>query len=440
MVMLLALAGGRVIGTGRFGSIVGWSAVCVFGLIPVLNAGALLALAVAWTAIAASRGLFGFLIGLALSLGLLYGVTTVSAAHEAIQAESVQFYRVENGGPAPGLEALPRKAAALGGLRSTQAVTGEEPDENGSLPLVGERSNVIFGVGPGLNYQKTIGAFYGNLDNPEKQEPDTYNLYLLLALQMGLAAAFGWAWLLFDGAASARQGRASLRDPDQRAFLLGVYGACLGLVVFSVYGTILVRGPALVLFTLLGVASRLLWQLTPPPAPKPKKAAPIPVPAPAEAVAESAPPVAAVVSEPLATAGLSSEASAASPNSAEPEAVVEESAPETGPLDLDAPPTPAAGPPTAAAGQLDWQDVDQEPATATPEDQTPAAPATPEDQAAAAPATPEDQAAAAPATPEDQAAAAPATPEDQAAAEADLQAWLKSEGLLDEDEDGTARE
>lgn len=378
MVMLLSLAGARVIATGRLGAMVGWSAVCVFGLIPILNAGALLALAVAWTAIASSRGLFGFLLGLAVSVGLLYGVTTVSPSHKALLAESVGFYRSEHGGPVGAEKRYLEMAAALAGLRETQPVTGGEPDENGTLPTVGERSNVMLGVGPGLNYQKIIGAMYGNLDNPEKQEPDTYNLYLLLALQMGLAGALCWAWLLFDAATVVKQGRGQLTAPDQRAFLLGVYGACLGLVVFSVYGTILVRGTSLVLFSLLGVASRLLWQLKPQPEPKPRKVkAPRTAPAPAT---------------PSASPALSPDVPPASEAATEPEAtpVVEEARPAT-PLDLDAPAAPPAAPAATPDNALDWS----------------AAPA-----------------------------AEPASDEDKAAAEADVEAWLKAEGIEDEDDEG----
>jgi len=412
MVMLLALAGARVIAAGRPVGMVGWSAICVIGLVPILNAGALLAVAAAWTAILSSRGFFGFLIGLALSIGLIYGVTTVSPSHKALLAESVQFYRSEHGGPVGVEKRYLEMAAALSGLREAQPVTGETPDENGSLPVIGERSNVILGVGPGLNYQKTIGAFYGNLDNPEKQEPDTYNLYLLLAVQMGLAAALCWAWLLFDGAATARLGMNELTDPDQRAFLLGVYGACLGLVVFSVYGTILVRGTALVLFTLLGVASRLLWQLQPQPAPKPKKErAP-------KAVAVVEPPAvvpstepAPELSESLPTEVLSTPESETSLEITEPSPVMEESTPQTSPLDLDAPPAAAKpAPADEAGGELDWAAPESAPAS-TPDTAPDSAPA-----------------------------AQPASAEDQAAAEEELQAWLKQEGLLDNDEDGAAKE
>jgi hypothetical protein len=137
------------------------------------------------------------------------------------------------------------------------AAAGAEEEESAPKVPIGKRSGLTFGMGPGLNYQSYIGALYETLDNPKKQEQDTYTLYMFLACQLGLFGALAWAWLLFDGAGLARTAYSGLRDRGLRTLALGVYGALVAVIVYSVWGTLLIRGTGLMLFTLLAVAARL---------------------------------------------------------------------------------------------------------------------------------------------------------------------------------------
>jgi len=90
---------------------------------------------------------------------------------------------------------------------------------------IGKRSVAAFGVGPGLNYQGTIGEWYGSLDNPKKQEPDTYLLYMMLAVKLGLFGALAWAWLRRATGISAAMRR---RSPLRRALnLIAPISACV---------------------------------------------------------------------------------------------------------------------------------------------------------------------------------------------------------------------
>ncbi|MBI5832481.1 MAG: hypothetical protein HZB16_09270 [Armatimonadetes bacterium] len=200
----------------------------------------------------------------ALCLPLAVGLFgCVSRGHLGILRESASFYRME-GGRATGVEKrYLEMAAALNMFNGAQDDTLTKPDPNAkpgeeaqAIP-VGSRSAATFGVGPGLNYQSVIGRYYNTLDNPKKQEPDTYTLYLLLACQLGIFGAVAWAWILFDGATTASHAAARLRDDELRALALGVQGALFSLLVFSVWGTLLVRGTGMMIFTLLALAWRL---------------------------------------------------------------------------------------------------------------------------------------------------------------------------------------
>ncbi len=291
MVILLCLGVGRVLASRNLFVIVAWVLLCVVGVIPLMTGGAVLAVAVAWTAMAGVRGR-GSLLLAAVVVPVTLGVVLhmVSPEHLDHLGRSVEFYRRQGGQRVAVEKRYLEMAATLNGLAMTRPLMGTEADENGTVPVLGDRSSLLLGVGAGLNYQRSIGEFYLNLDNPEKQEQDTYNLYFLLALQMGLFAAIAWAWVLLDGAAMARAAYEANPDRGARCLALGVYGACVGVLVFSVFGTILVRGVGLLLFALMGVVARLEWLARPEEAPPEAKPKPSPEPAePAVPVAEAEP-------------------------------------------------------------------------------------------------------------------------------------------------------
>lgn len=294
MTMLLCVAFGRILGSGRKGVAIGWSIVALAGAVTLLNAGALIALLAACFAMAAVRGKATLLATCVFVPALLYGASyEVSTRHLDYLKQSVSFYHRQDGQVIGVEKRYLEEAASLNALGAREDVVKPPPDgvEVESLEVAGQRSVAAIGVGTGLNYQKAIGAYYQSLDNPQKQEPDTYNLFLLLAVQMGLFGAFAFAWILTDGMAVARRGYQSLGDPDLRALALGLYGVAAAILVFSLFGTVLIRGTGLLLFTLLGLAARL-EQLSRPVAPPVPAKQPVPV-----AVPE--PPAAPVVDEPL---------------------------------------------------------------------------------------------------------------------------------------------
>jgi hypothetical protein len=287
MMMLLAFAGARALGSEEPAARWGWAAVALLGSATLMTLGAVFALygaAAAMTVAAApptERGrrlLLGVLVGLPLAFGLLTLVLGRGPAHWRMLHDSASFYR-RDGGVIAGVEKRYLEMGAdlnmFNGVHD-QTITkkvkkdkdkdaaeptkpaAEGEDAAGSVGKpVGSRSRTLFGLGPGLNYQGAIGSFYDSLDNPKKQEQDTYNLYLVMACQIGLLGALALAWILWDGAALAHGAWRQLDDPELSALALGLYGALVGVIIYSIWGTLLIRGTGLMLFTLLALAARL---------------------------------------------------------------------------------------------------------------------------------------------------------------------------------------
>ncbi|MBI2297490.1 MAG: hypothetical protein HYU66_00820, partial [Armatimonadetes bacterium] len=219
MAMLLAMGFGRVVGSGNKLEGIGWSAVCGLGVCTLMNAGAVIALVVACLGMARVRGKATFVSALVF-VPLAVGLATYSVGQRHVQhlAESIGFYHLEDGRRAAVEKRWLEMAASLNALEDARDVMPPTEDPaTGSAEVKGKRSNLVFGVGAGLNYQKCIGSYYRSLDNPEKEEPDTYNLYLLLAVQLGLFGALAWAWLLADGMGNARRAYERLSDPELRS-------------------------------------------------------------------------------------------------------------------------------------------------------------------------------------------------------------------------------
>ena len=113
-----------------------------------------------------------------------------------------------------------------------------------SLNMLAE--NFVLGVGAG-NYQLNIGQpqYYGFLPNVKKSEPDTNSLYLVTAGSMGLAglvcllAFIGHYWHLAGSLWMHAQ------TPFGRALACGLYGACVALLIGSLFTSVFVRGTAL---------------------------------------------------------------------------------------------------------------------------------------------------------------------------------------------------
>lgn len=267
LAMLLSFAFAQVLegenkGRGKFVRL-GWVLLCAAGMATMMAGGAVVAFFVAMVAMAALRNPRTMIFTLVLAPMVYFGtVDLLPDGHLRLVRGSWAFLAHEDGPAVSGVEKrwLEAGAALTGfsGLRDDD-VLGQRKDETGDVITVpiAKRPVAAFGVGPGANYQQTIGEWYGSLDNPKKQEPDTYTLYLMLAVQLGLCGVLAWAWLLADGAATARGAYQALADRELRTLALGVFGACVSVLVFSVWGTILLRGTGLMLFTLLALGARL---------------------------------------------------------------------------------------------------------------------------------------------------------------------------------------
>jgi putative inorganic carbon (hco3(-)) transporter len=113
------------------------------------------------------------------------------------------------------------------------------------------------GVGLG-NYQRWIGQYYGALpDATQAAEPDSQNLYLVVAATLGLPGLLVWLGVLLRGLTLAMQGYARARDALSRGLALGVFGALLAFCVNSVWSPLLVRGLGVNLILLLALARAL---------------------------------------------------------------------------------------------------------------------------------------------------------------------------------------
>lgn len=260
MVLLLPLAFAKVVQAHNLIVKAGYLVLFVAGLSVLTASGAVIAVVAAAVYQASTRGWKPAVAALILVPALALGAGwSVSKQHLRQLAESVQLYqRAPDGTPYAVEKRYLEQAAALNALTDARYVLPPgATQEEGGAEIIGYRSNLIGGVGAGQNYQRAIGGYYGSLDNPEKQEPDTYNLYLLLAVQVGLFGALAWAWVLFDGVALGRQALRGLPDERLQTLALGIAGSCVAVLVFSLYGTVLVRGVGALLAVLLATGARL---------------------------------------------------------------------------------------------------------------------------------------------------------------------------------------
>jgi hypothetical protein len=121
---------------------------------------------------------------------------------------------------------------------------------------------LLLGVGIG-NYQLNIGRYYGFLPKPNANltEPYTNNLYLVLAMSVGLPAALAFVWLVGTFIRRAVTARRETSDDFLRGVFLGGAGALVGLLVASIFTQTVVHGsgPAMVLvFGFIAAGTRLV--------------------------------------------------------------------------------------------------------------------------------------------------------------------------------------
>ncbi|HCU37868.1 MAG TPA: hypothetical protein DGT21_21255 [Armatimonadetes bacterium] len=128
--------------------------------------------------------------------------------------------------------------------------------------------NFALGVGVG-NYQLNIGRseFYGFLPNVKKSEPDTNNLYLVIAGSMGFAGlvclvAYVGGWLRRAGTLWLL-----VEDGWAKGVAVGLLGAVASLALTNVFSSLFVRGTGLVwalMFALVISISRGAMNEVPP--------------------------------------------------------------------------------------------------------------------------------------------------------------------------------
>ena len=122
--------------------------------------------------------------------------------------------------------------------------TRRYPEWQAALTMSFERP--LVGVGPGA-YQRNIGPFFDVVPRATgPNEPDTQNLYLVIASSMGYPALFAFLAILY---AAWNAGRAQEADPYRRA-------AAAGIIAFSlaaIWHPLLVRGLGIPLVFLLAL-------------------------------------------------------------------------------------------------------------------------------------------------------------------------------------------
>jgi len=121
--------------------------------------------------------------------------------------------------------------------------------------------NPLLGVGAG-NYQLRIGEYYGLLPDVKKSEPDTNNLYLVVAGSMGLAglvslvALLSYFWRLAGGL------WLRVETDWERGLAAGLAGSIGAMVAANFFTSLLVRGTGLVMIlvvALIEIIARQRW-------------------------------------------------------------------------------------------------------------------------------------------------------------------------------------
>ena len=116
------------------------------------------------------------------------------------------------------------------------------------------RENPFLGVGAG-NYQDNIGMYYGYLPSPEHAaEPDSQNLYLVLASSCGIPALLFFAALLLEIMSRAVRRYYAETDPMLKGLLIGVAGSMVAFAIACIWSPLLVRG--------IGIPLAFLFALT----------------------------------------------------------------------------------------------------------------------------------------------------------------------------------
>ena len=120
------------------------------------------------------------------------------------------------------------------------------------------------GVGAG-NYQKAISPYRRIPTPPGAPEPDTQNLFLVLAASVGIPGALAFVAMLLDGMARAAKATGGA-DAGRGALALGAFGSLLAFCIAAIWHPLLVRGIGIPLAFVLAAADAVSMNPTPNPA------------------------------------------------------------------------------------------------------------------------------------------------------------------------------
>jgi hypothetical protein len=106
------------------------------------------------------------------------------------------------------------------------------------------------GAGPG-NYQFNIGSYYARLPNEKKMPPDSNNLFLVQAVNIGLLGLASLLWVIYRFAQIAFL---ALRKHSDDWLAAGVLGSLLSWMIINCFHALIVRGTGVTLAFLLALA------------------------------------------------------------------------------------------------------------------------------------------------------------------------------------------
>ncbi len=212
----------------------GYAALLAAGLAVTLSGATLLALGVAGVGMAAVRGRLALLATVALLAAfVLYGLPNLPRRNLDTAYDSVALFNGE-----------------------AEVSTRYTEWQAASLLVL---DNPLRGVGAG-NYQGNVGRYFGTLPDPAGRtaEPDSQNLYLVLAATLGIPGLLAFAALLATGAAGAARQFARAPDAVSRGLALGLLGSLTAYAINCVWSPLLVRGIGVPLALVCALATTAL--------------------------------------------------------------------------------------------------------------------------------------------------------------------------------------
>lgn len=105
-------------------------------------------------------------------------------------------------------------------------------------------------------------------------EPHAHNLFLQVALDLGIPGLFAFLWLLLSLSYAAFKTHQKCLDPDLRALLFGAVGGSVSYVASGFLDTIWAAKPSVLLWLLLGVVATLSVAVGPPDRPRTSRTLP----------------------------------------------------------------------------------------------------------------------------------------------------------------------